>query len=75
MLRMQSSPNSITRCTCTCVRILELMVLIERLLMDNSPLPDARTSHLRTLSKSCEVGLSAFLRNPVVSVEVSRTLW
>ena len=43
---------------------LKLMVLIERLLMDNRPLPDARTSHLRTLSKIFGAGLSAFPFHP-----------
>lgn len=43
---------------------LKLMVLIERLLMDNRPLPDARTSHLRTLSKISGIGLSAFPFHP-----------
>ena len=44
----------------------ELMVLIERLLWTSHPLPDARTSHLRTLSKISGAGLSAF---PVPAAE------
>jgi len=41
--------------------------------MDNHPSPDARTSHLRTLSKICGAGLSAFPVSPRRrSVRVSR---
>ena len=53
----------------------ELMVLIERLLWTNHPLPDARTSHLRTLSKIVKVRpqrRSRLLKHR--SVRVSRPL-
>jgi hypothetical protein len=53
----------------------ELMVLIERLLWTNHPSPDARTSHLRTLSKISRIGLSAFPVSPQRrSTRVSRPL-
>ena len=47
---------------------------VERLLMDNHRhRPDARTSHLRTLSKILGTGLSAASRAPHLSARASRT--
>jgi len=42
----------------------ELMVLIERLLWTIHPSPDARTSHLRTLSKIIGSASAPFLFHP-----------
>ena len=59
---------------CTCVQILiRIEVLFRTSAMDNHPSPDARTSHLRTLSKIFGAGLSAFPVSPQRrSVRVSR---